>query len=350
MALKYKDRKENEARLKADMISKEMPSFVRQFFMAEENHLSGMTLYSYASQLKTFFEFLRESNPYFGAKDMRMISTDDMGMLTDADIAEFLHDLRMPKKRKSNAGESVCSETTIMHYMVSLNRLFNYLAAHRYIKSNPVELIKRGRVKKKEIIYLERDEKNDLLHTVESGERLTKNQQKFHDLKASKRDTAICTIFLDTGIRVSELVGMNINDINFSKHGIRVFRKGGNFDTVYMSDKAEGILLDYLENGRPSYNPSGKEEAVFLNRSGERISVRSVQKLVKKYMLSAVPDKADRITPHKLRTTFAENMLLKTGDVEKVQKLMGHSSISSTMHYVTSTEEAIEAVRNLSQD
>ncbi len=143
---------------------------------------------------------------------------------------------------------------------------------------------------------------------------------------------------------------MNVNDINFAKHGIRVFRKGGNFDTVYMSDRAEEIMNDYLTNGRPSYKPSDKEEAVFLNRSGGRISVRSVQKLVKKYMLSAVPDKADRITPHKLRTTFAENMLMKTGDVEKVQKLMGHSSISSTMHYVTSTEEAIEAVRNLSQD
>lgn len=348
--MKYKDQKENEARIKADLISKEMPPFVRQFFITEENHLSGMTLYSYASQLKTFFEFLAANIPYFASKDIRAISTDDMGLLTDADIAEFLHDLRMPKKRKSNSGYSVCSETTIMHYMVSLNRLFNYLAAHRYIRSNPVELIKRGRVKKKEIVYLERDEKKDFMSVIESGEGLTNRQKKFHDLKTSKRDTAICMIFLDTGIRVSELVGMNINDINFTKHGIRVFRKGGNFDTVYMSDKAEEVLSDYLENGRPSYKPSDKEEAVFLNRSGSRISVRSVEKLVKKYMLSSVPDKADRITPHKLRTTFAENMLLKTGDVEKVQKLMGHSSISSTMHYVTSTEEAIEAVRNLSQD
>lgn len=348
--MKYKDKKENEARLKADAISKELPSFVRQFFMQEENHLAGMTLYSYASQLRTFFEYLQESNPYFAKKELFQITTDDMNALTDADIAEFLHDLRMPKKRKSNAGESVCSETTIMHYMVTLNRLFNYLAAHRYIKANPVELIKRGRVKKKEIIYLERDEKQDLLKTVATGENLTKNQLKHHDIKTSKRDTAICTIFLDTGIRVSELVGMNLNDINFTKHGIRVFRKGGNFDTVYMSDSAEAILADYLENGRPYYKPAEKEEAVFLNRSGERISVRSIQKLVKKYMLSSVPDKADKITPHKLRTTFAENMLLKTGDVEKVQKLMGHSAISSTMHYVTSTEEAIEAVRNLSQD
>jgi len=348
--VKYKDQKENEARLKADAISKELPSFVRQFFMQEENHLSGMTLYSYASQLRTFFQYLRESSPYFAKKEVIQITTDDMDALTDADIAEFLHDLRMPKKRSSNAGESVCSETTIMHYMVSLNRLFNYLAAHRYIKANPVELIKRGRVKKKEIIYLEKDEKKELLNTVATGEKLTKNQQKFHDIKASKRDTAICTVFLDTGIRVSELVGMNLNDINFTKHGIRVFRKGGNFDTVYMSDHAEAVLADYIENGRPYYKPAEKEEAVFLNRSGERISVRAIQKLVKKYMLSSVPDKAEKITPHKLRTTFAENMLLKTGDVEKVQKLMGHSAISSTMHYVTSTEEAIEAVRNLSQD
>ena len=71
--MKYKDQKENEARIKADLIAKELPSFVRQFFMAEENHLAGMTLYSYASQLKTFFEFLRESNPYFGKKEMLQI-------------------------------------------------------------------------------------------------------------------------------------------------------------------------------------------------------------------------------------------------------------------------------------
>lgn len=346
----YKEDKENEARFKAEAINTGMPRFVRSFFMSEENHLSGMTLYSYASQLRTFFEFLMENNPYFSKKGLKEITVEDMGKLTDEDIAEFLHDLRMPKKRKSNSGLSVCSETTIMHYMVSLNRLFSYLTAHGYIATNPVGMIKRGRVKKKEIIYLEKDEKVDLINTVSTGSGLTKNQQKFHDIKASKRDTAICTIFLDTGIRVSELVGMNLNDVNFSKHGISVHRKGGNFDTVYMSDNAEKVLADYIENGRELYKPGQNEPAVFLNRSGQRISVRSVEKLVKKYMYGCVPDKADRITPHKLRTTFAETMLMKTGDVEKVQKLMGHSSISSTMHYVTSTEASIEAVRNLSQD
>ncbi len=346
----YKDDKENEARFKAEAINKEMPRFVRSFFMSEENHLSGMTLYSYANQLHTFFLFLMENNPYFANKGLKEITVEDMGKLTDEDIAEFLHDLRMPKERKSNSGLSVCTETTIMHYMVSLNRLFSYLTAHGYISSNPVEMIKRGRVKKKEIIYLEKDEKQDLINTVSTGEGLSKNQLRFHDIKASKRDTAICTIFLDTGIRVSELVGMNLNDVNFTKHGIKVYRKGGNFDTVYMSDNAEAVLSDYIENGRGLYKPDKNENAVFLNRSGGRISVRSVQKLVKKYMYTSVPDKADRITPHKLRTTFAETMLIKTGDVEKVQKLMGHSSISSTMHYVTSTEASIEAVRNLSQD
>ncbi len=346
----YKDDKENEARFRAEAINKEMPRFVRSFFMSEENHLSGMTLYSYANQLHTFFTFLTESNPYFADKGLKDITVEDMAMLNDEDIAEFLHDLRMPKERKSNKGLTVCTETTIMHYMVSLNRLFSYLMARGYIKSNPVELIKRGRVKKKEIVYLEKDEKQELINTIATGDGLTKNQLRFHDIKASKRDSAICTIFLDTGIRVSELVGMNLNDINTAKHGINVYRKGGNFDTVYMSDHAEEVLTDYIENGRQLYKPDKNETAVFLNKSGDRISVRSVQKLVKKYMSGSVPDKADRITPHKLRTTFAETMLIKTGDVEKVQKLMGHSSISSTMHYVTSTQASIEAVRNLSQD
>ena len=346
----YKNEKENEARFKAEAINKGMPRFVRSFFMEEENHLSGMTLYSYATELHTFFEFLRQNNPYFAKKELNEITIEDIARLNDEDITEFLHDLRMPKERNSNSGLSVCTETTIMHYMVSLNRLFSYLSARGYISKNPVEMIKRGRVKKKEIIYLERDEKQDLINSIQTGDGLTKNQLRFHDIKATKRDKAICTILLDTGIRVSELVGMNIRDVNFAKHGISVFRKGGNFDTVYMSDKAEEILFDYLENGRGFYKPDRDEQAVFLNRSGKRLSVRSVEILVKKYMYTSVPDKADRVTPHKLRTTFAETMLIKTGDVEKVQKLMGHSSISSTMHYVTSTQAAIEAVRNLSQD
>ncbi|MCR5487339.1 MAG: tyrosine-type recombinase/integrase [Lachnospiraceae bacterium] len=346
----YKDQKEYEARIRADEINRGMPGFVRSFFMEEENHLSGMTLYSYATQIHTFFEFLQQSSPYFASKEMRQITVEDINHINDADVAEFLHDLRMPKERRGTQGLSVCTETTIMHYMVSLNRLWDYLHVRGWTDSNPVEMIKRGRVKKKEIVYLEKDEKEQLIQTVQTGDGLSKNQKKFHDAKASLRDTAIITIFLDTGVRVSELVGMNLTDINFQKHGIKVYRKGGNFDTVYMSDKAEAVLQDYLNEGRPSYEPEKNEAAVFLNKSGKRLSVRSVEKLVKKYMLSSVPDKADRVTPHKLRTTFAETMLLKTGDVEKVQKLMGHSSISSTMHYVTSTEASIEAVRNLSQD
>src|SRR5574344_1735846 len=112
----YKDQKENEARYKADEINKQMPDFVRQFFMQEENHLSGMTLSSYATQIHTFFEFLHDSNSYFGSRELRAITTDDLNQITDADISEFLHDLRMPKERRSAQGESICTETTIMHY------------------------------------------------------------------------------------------------------------------------------------------------------------------------------------------------------------------------------------------
>ena len=117
--MKYKDQKENEARLKADAISKELPSFVRQFFMQEENHLSGMTLYSYASQLRTFFQYLRESSPYFAKKEVIQITTDDMDALTDADIAEFLHDSHAEEEEQQRRG--VCMLRDYHHALYGLS-------------------------------------------------------------------------------------------------------------------------------------------------------------------------------------------------------------------------------------
>ena len=116
----------------------------------------------------------------------------------------------------------------------------------------------------------------------------------------------------------------------------------------YFSDSAGEYLQTYLDC-REKYKPLPNERAVFLNRSGERISVRSVELMVKKYISASVPSETKRITPHKLRSTYAETMLKATGgDLERVQKLLGHSSITSTTHYVASTEEEKEAVRNLS--
>ncbi|MCR4890604.1 MAG: tyrosine-type recombinase/integrase [Lachnospiraceae bacterium] len=347
----YKKDKNNQVRQQANEIIKKMPGFVNDYFLEREIRLSAMSIYSYAGQLFTFFSFLHDSSPYFAKKAIAEISLEDLDRLNDRDIVEFMHYLRnYPQKCNDGSVKYVeCSPTTIQHYTVALNTFWKYLYVRKMVSSNPIELITRAKLPKKEVIYLDRDDKNLFLDAVETGDGLTKRQAQFHE-KNGPRDLAIMNVFLSTGIRVSELVGMDLNDINFKKHSIKVFRKGGNFDTVYFSDTAEYYLQQYLDC-RNIYNPVASEKAVFLNRSGKRLSVRSVELMVKKYINASVPSEADRITPHKLRSTYAETMLKATGgDLEKVQKLMGHSSITSTTHYVASTEAEKAAVRNLSED
>ncbi len=346
----YKKEKNYEVRQKANAIIKELPDYVYDYFLEREIRLSAMSIYSYANQLHTFFQFIHDNNPALKNTELRCITLDDLNMLNDRDIVEFLHYLRnYPVKGEDGSVKFVeCSPVTIQHYTVALNTFFKYLVVRKMIKTNPIELIERSRLPKKEVIYLDNDSKHLFMDSVETGEGLSKTQAKFHK-KNGARDFAMINVFLSTGIRVSELVGMDIKDINFNKHSINVYRKGGNFDVVYFSDKAEYYLKQYLDVREDIYHPSDTENAVFLNRDGKRISVRSVELMVKKYINASVPSEGKRITPHKLRSTYAETMLKATGgDIEKVQKLLGHSSITSTTRYVNSTEEEKEAVRNLS--
>ncbi len=348
----YKNEKNYEVRQKANAIIKTLPDYVYDYFLEREIRLSAFSIYSYANQLSTFFNFLHDNNAYFGKKDIKEITLDDLDLLNDRDISEFLHYLRNYPVKDKNGGVrfTECRPVTIQHYTVALNTFFKYLVVRKMIKTNPIELIERARLPKKEVIYLDRDSKSLFMDSVETGEGLSKKQAAFHK-KNGPRDFAMINVFLSTGIRVSELVGMDLKDINFNKHCINVYRKGGNFDVVYFSDKAEYYLKKYLEVREDIYHPEDKETAVFLNREGKRMSVRSVELMVKKYINASVPSEGKRITPHKLRSTYAETMLKATGgDIEKVQKLLGHSSIISTTRYVNSSEEEKAAVRNLSDE
>lgn len=134
----------------------------------------------------------------------------------------------------------------------------------------------------KEIVRLDPNEVAVLLDQVEDGSKLTKNQLRFHE-KTKIRDLAPLTLLLGTGIRVSECVGLNIQDVDFDNMGIKVRRKGGYEDVVYFGEEVESALLAYLEERKHIVPLSGHEEALFLSIQDRRITVRAVEKLVKKY-------------------------------------------------------------------
>jgi len=183
-----------------------------------------------------------------------------------------------------------------------------------------------------------------LLDEVEKGDMLTEKQKSYH-AKTRVRDLALLTLMLGTGIRVSECVGLDLNDIDFKNGGIRIHRKGGKEVTVYFGTEVEDALLDYLDERSFIIPESGHENALFLSLQKKRIAVRSVENLVKKYSRLITPLK--KITPHKLRSTYGTNLYKETGDIYLVADVLGHADVNTTKkHYAALEDERRRSARN----
>ena len=140
------------------------------------------------------------------------------------------------------------------------------------------------------------------------------------------------TLMLSTGIRVSECVGINIDDVDFDRTSVRVVRKGGNEDMVYFSDEAAEILQEYMEERKKIDAEKGSEDALFLSSRRSRMTQRNVEYLVKKYARASTPLK--KITPHKLRSTYGTALYQETGDIYLVASVLGHKDVNTTRkHY-----------------
>lgn len=147
------------------------------------------------------------------------------------------------------------------------------------------------------------------------------------------RDVAILTLFLGTGIRISECVGLNLKDVDFETNSFKVVRKGGNEAILYFSDEVASALKQYISDRNQRLENAKKQEtALFLSLQDSRISVRAVQNLVKKYSSIAAPLK--KISPHKLRSTYGTALYRETKDIYVVADVLGHKDVNTTKkHY-----------------
>ena len=188
----------------------------------------------------------------------------------------------------------------------------------------------------KNIVRLDVDEVAILLDEVESGEKLTKRQQAYHE-KTKVRDLAILTLMLGTGIRVSECVGLDMDDVDFKNNGIKIHRKGGKEVIVYFGEEVCEALLNYMEERENITPVEGHANALFLSMQNKRISVRSVENLVKKY--SKLVTNLKNITPHKLRSTYGTNLYRETGDIYLVADVLGHKDVNTTKKHYAALED-----------
>ncbi len=183
-----------------------------------------------------------------------------------------------------------------------------------------------------------------LLDQVEDGTNLTKAQQRFHQVTKT-RDIALLTLLLGTGIRVSECVGLDLEDVDFKNNGIKIRRKGGYEAVIYFGEEVEEALSDYLEERYHIIPQTGHEHALFLSMQQRRMSVRAVENMVKKY--SATVTSLKKITPHKLRSTYGTSLYRETGDIYLVADVLGHKDVNTTKkHYAALEDERRRSAAN----
>ena len=189
----------------------------------------------------------------------------------------------------------------------------------------------------KEIIRLDRKEVAELISAAENGTGLSKHATGYHN-KTRIRDTAILTLFLGTGIRISELVGLDNDSFDFAENSFVVTRKGGNRAILYFSDEVKYALQEYIAEKSNDPKVNDKEPAFFLSMQYKRINVRTVEILVKKYSKIVTPLK--KITPHKLRSTYGTRLYNETGDIYIVADVLGHRDVNTTKkHYAAISED-----------
>ncbi len=328
--------------LKLRELQKQLPRFCGEFFRGIESTTSSRTRIAYAYDLVVFFNYLKAENPEVKNKDLRDLPVSILDRITATDIEEYLDYLKYYVTE--DGVEHTNKERGIMRKLACLRTLYRYFYKKETIQTNPASIVDMPKIHQKEIVRLDTDEVSILLDEVETGDKLTKSQQNFH-AKTKVRDMAILTLLLGTGIRVSECVGIDINDIDFKNSGIKIRRKGGNETVVYFGEEVEEALLNYIEERKLIVPVGGDENALFLSLQKRRIGVRAVENLVKKY--ASLVTNLKKITPHKLRSTYGTSLYRETGDIYLVADVLGHKDVNTTKkHYAAIEDERRKKARN----
>ncbi|MFC4768776.1 tyrosine recombinase XerC [Effusibacillus consociatus] len=278
-------------------------------YLRVEKNASMHTIDSYKSDLEQFCTYLADEK------------IETFGEVTHVMIRTFLSRLYMAKAaRKTLARKVSC-----------LRSLYEFLRREEIVDKNPAKSVSTPKLEKRTPNFLYIEEVKRLVEAPSIDEPL------------GMRDRAILELLYATGIRVSECMGLELDDIDLEMGMARVFGKGAKERIVLLGQKACEAVRLYLERGRPRLlvgsTGGGEQKALFLNYRGEPLSDRSVRRIVDKYMLQVAGQLS--ISPHALRHTFATHMLDEGADLRVVQELLGHVSLSSTQIYTHTTKERL---------
>lgn len=333
--MNYYQKRDIQNRIKMAKYTDKLPDYCLDYFIGVENNTSSLTRYNYAMDLYVFFSYISQYIFHCNEKD---VTLEDLNKIKARDIEQYLSYLsyyELDGKFYKN------DEKGKARKLASIRSFFKYLYNHDMIVGNVTSKIETPKLHNKEIVRLENNEISRLLNSIENPIEFSQRQREYNK-NTFERDNAIITLFLGTGIRISELVGLNINSFDFSQNAFVVTRKGGNQSMLYFSHEVALALKTWLEK-RATLGLDQDEMAMFISLQNKRISLRAVENLVGKFAKIASPLK--KISPHKLRSTFGTNLYKETKDIYIVADVLGHKDVNTTKrHYAAISEDMRKSV------
>ena len=272
-----------------------------------EKNYSNLTINGYLKDLDLFLEFLNENN----IKKYSEVEYSDIRLYVN-----YLYDLKYNNK-------------TISRHISSLRSFFKYLKSNNIIKNNSMILISNPKLNKKLPKYLNFNDVEKLLNVYNCNDCL------------GIRNTLILEMLYSTGIRVSEIINIKLNDISITNRSINILGKGNKERIVYFGNRCFELIKLYLKKSYNNLNVSGLEY-LFLSKKGKKINDREVRKIVDD--AAELANIEMKISPHVLRHTFATHMLNEGADLRSVQELLGHENLSTTQIYTHLTNEKIRNI------
>lgn len=320
------------------ILEEDLPDFCTEYFVGISSETTTLTRLNYAYDIRTFFRYLCAKIPRFRSKNTKELTPIDIESLSPFEIEAYLSYVEVYKDQNGTVFRN--GDRGKSRKLAAIRSLVKYFEKKQVIRYNPTASVDTPKQREKEIIRLNTEEISAMLDVVDTGDGLSQHQQKYQE-NTRTRDLAMVSLFLGTGIRVSELVGIDLDDVNFEDMSFVVTRKGGARVILYFSDEVAGYLYDYYRMRKA--DKSTDEQALFLSLQKRRITTRAVENVIKKYSQIAAPLK--HITPHKLRSTYGTQLYRSTGDIYAVADVLGHKDVNTTRkHYAAITEDVRKSV------
>ena len=331
--------KEYEIVSQCEAIEKELPSFMRGYFMYLKGNVLPMSRLAYLHDIKFFCNYLIEETDLTKAETTKDIKLSEFRKIKAVDVNIYIDYCRKyTVETDKNITVYENNNKTLARKKSSVSVLFKQLYRDELLEKNitdgfdPIRVPKPG---EREIKALQDDEVMIMLDAVSTGAGLTEKEHQFWE-KTKKRDKAILVIFLTYGLRLSELQQLNISSFNFNRGEVKIYRKRGKESIMPLNKSVTMVVKDYINNERLSDENVMDEhkDALFLSLRGKRMTERQIRELVKKY--TSIGMKTSRkagYSPHKLRATTATSLIGRGNSIFDVQALLDHEQVTTTQLY-----------------